>query len=273
MPKVEQFYGEPAPLSVPSSPAAITKAWRSHRARFRTWIEGLDGEDWLAATRCSAWNVSQVVQHLASGSQFLGYTLHQANKGEATRLLQSFDPQTTPGDAARMFAGLPEAELLEQLRAVDAQVDAELERSNDAAMAESPIGSVPAHLSVNHFLYDSWVHERDLMLPLGDDPLVDPEETAVVSAYVLALAALARTAGSPPPAPRTILLHLTDLDRYAQVDVGDGVRVTWAAAGPANVAGTSADITDKISGRTSQQTVVADGPGTDFLDHFATLMG
>ncbi len=51
--------------------------------------------------------------------------------------------------------------------------------------ADTPLGWVPWPLSLNHLLWDSWLHERDLLLPLGAAPAPDPREVALVGSYQL----------------------------------------------------------------------------------------
>lgn len=135
-----------------------------------------------------------MAQHLVSGAQFLGYTLHQARKGETTRFLDGFDAQETAAVAIAQLDGLSPRQLLDELEKTDERVDAELvalEREGWEATAEAPPGHVGAQIAVNHFLFDSWVHERDLLLPTGEQPPTDRCEAALVVSYVLGLAALA----------------------------------------------------------------------------------
>lgn len=45
-----------------------------------------------------------------------------------------------------------------------------------STVAESPVGHVPIRFVCSHALWDSWVHERDIMLPLGLPLVVEPDE-------------------------------------------------------------------------------------------------
>ena len=196
MTQIRQFYGaNGAPFAVPGRLDEIAAAWTSHRQRLRGWFTALTEDGWSGATRCTDWGVLDLAQHLISGSQFLGYTLHQSRKGEATRLLEGFDPQTTPALSAAQFAGLSPRDLLERMTDMDARVEHELGSlavDGGAAPAEAPPGQVPAHVAVNHFLFDSWVHERDLMLPANELPVTEPNEAAMVASYVVGLTGLAQ---------------------------------------------------------------------------------
>ncbi len=55
------------------------------------------------------------------------------------------------------------------------------------ATAESPVGHVPVRVLVHHALWDSWVHERDIALPLERSPSVEPDELRSCLRYVSAL--------------------------------------------------------------------------------------
>ena len=47
-----------------------------------------------------------------------------------------------------------------------------------STVAESPAGHVPIRLLASHALWDAWVHERDILLPLGMVPAEEPDEIA-----------------------------------------------------------------------------------------------
>ena len=92
-------------------------------------------------------------------------------------------------------------------------------------MAEAPPGRLPAHMAVNHFLFDSWVHEHDLMLPRGEIPAVDRFGGRGRGELPVGLASL--QAGST-----TFLdLRLTSPDLRVGLDVaGEMVHVTLGSA-------------------------------------------
>ena len=56
-----------------------------------------------------------------------------------------------------------------------------------STMAESPLGAVPIRLLMSHALWDSWVHERDILIPLGIEPAVNADEVVASLRYVAAL--------------------------------------------------------------------------------------
>lgn len=277
--KVRQYYDEPGvPIGLPSRPANVVSAWRSHRRRFRRWFNDLPAERWSDATRCSDWAVSDIAQHLISGAQFLGYTLHQAGKGQATHLLEGFDTQATPALTTAQWGGRSTAELLAQLEAMDSRVDEQIDAlapGEWATWAEAPPGRVRAYVAINHFLFDSWVHERDVMLPAGEEPAIVADEAACVVSYVLALAGVARTVDDDVTTRADFLIGMSDIHQVLRVEAGGaGARVSVCAedATPDLAAPTGA-IVDRATGRQ-----VDDWPATDvdvaaYLRRLATVLG
>ncbi len=219
----------------------------------------------------------ELVLDLISGAQFLGYTLHQACKGEPTRLLADFDAQKTPKATTAMFDGLRPDQLLDQLHAMDARVDLELQQL--AAMgwrmdAEAPPGHVAAHVAINHFLFDSWLHERDVLLPAGQVPVTDPDEAAAVASYVLALAGIAGAVDDGAQRPAAIRVQLTDLDRHLRLDVAGGTSDVRFCPGGAstNVAASAGALVDVATGRAAHSSIDADAPASAVLTQLATVM-
>jgi len=211
------------------------------------------------------------VRHLASGSQFLGYTLHEANRGRATTLMRNFDPHETVQEAAAMLGDMTPAQARRTLASMDASVAAELlavEETGWAVMAEAPLGHVPAHLSVNHFLFDSWVHEYDLMLPRGERPQIEQAEIESVVPYAVALAGVAT--GSIA----SFDVRVADPDLRIGVRVADGVTLVEVGSAPSGapvVEGTAQDIVDRATGR-SGGAVEGDERALAVLDAFGRML-
>lgn len=269
---MHQYYVDAGvPLRLVGDVRAPAIAWRSHRTRLGAWLEALPDAEWSGPTRCSEWDVTGLVRHLASGSQFLGYTLHEALKGRATRLLDEFDPhRTVQASAAQLGDLTPQGARL--LRAqMDASVDSECERLDSvgwAATAEAPPGWLPAHLAVNHFLFDSWVHEYDLMVPRGEQPFVDRLEAELVLRYVVGLASVLAVAPTP------MEVHATDVDLRLNLEVENGVTTVRSGPGPQSapaVTGRLVDVIDRATGRPSGP-VDGDPRALAVLDGFGAIL-
>ena len=269
---LRQFYGEDgAPLCLERDLGAPAMAWHSHRARLRSWVDSVPDREWSGPTRCALWDMTGLVRHLISGSQFLGYTLHKANAGTATILMQGFDThRTVQADAAR-FGDLSPSSARDLLASKDVAVDVELghaQRDRWSSMAEAPPGRVPAHLAVNHFLLDSWVHELDLMLPRGEQPVMDGAEAEVVVCYLVGLASLETGATT------TLDVRLAGPDlRVGLAVVNSRVHVTIGSApsGAAVIEGQVVDFVDRTTGRQSGP-VSGDAAGLAVLDGFGSLL-
>jgi hypothetical protein len=96
-----QFYdGLGVPLQIDREPEVVAVAWTSHRTRLRTWLNSVPDAQWSGPTRCELWDITGLVRHLVSGSQFLGYTLHRARGGTPTDLMRDYLAR-----ASEMYAG------------------------------------------------------------------------------------------------------------------------------------------------------------------------
>jgi uncharacterized protein (TIGR03083 family) len=227
--ELRQFYGGTGvPLCVHRDVGAPARAWRGHRQRLQDWLASVPDAEWGGPTRCSLWDMTALVRHLVSGSQFLGYTLHKANGGVSTALMQGFDTHRTVQADAESFGEMTPDTARDLLAAKDALVAAEIvkaEQDGWSATAEAPPGHLPAHLAVNHFLMDSWVHEYDLMLPRDESPVMDRVEAEVVVSYLIGIATLQTSSLN------SLDLRLTGPDVRIGLDVApDMVHVTIGSA-------------------------------------------
>lgn len=268
----QQFYdGAGVPLRIEGAAEDPADAWRSQRARLRGWLAGLPDAEWSGLTRCDEWDVTLLVRHMASASQFLGYTLHQAGDGVRTDLLRDFDSHGTVQAAASLLGDLTPADTRAVLASMDVAVDRELERMREmgwSAIAEAPPGNLPAELAVSHFLFDSWVHEYDLMLPREEQPPLDWLEACVTVRYVVGLASVATESRVP------LDLRLTEPDMRIGVDVSDGIVEVTIGPAPTKAAvieGHVTDFVDRATGRPAG-TVRGDDGALAVIDNFALLL-
>ena len=119
-------------------------------------------------------------------------------------------------------------------------------------LAESPAGHVSVAAVVQHALWDAWVHERDVVIPLGLAPVEEDDEVLASLQYAAAVnAGFGLMAGIAVPA--TLLLEVTDPDARIAVTVDDTVHTT-AVAGDVPpdavvLAGRAVDLTEMLSTR------------------------
>ena len=63
----------------------------------------------------------------------------------------------------------------------------DLEPAGWDVLAEAPPGHIAVRAVVAHALWDSLIHERDVVLPLGLEPVIEPDELALSLRYAAAL--------------------------------------------------------------------------------------
>ncbi len=249
--EIEPRYHGPPLIDVEADPR--TPFLRQHR-RLRAMFEGLADEDWRATSRCEGWTAQDVASHLASVDGFWLASIRAGRKGTPTRFLVGFDPKATPEmlvDSGRAKAP-PEtlADLVAASEALCAVVD-ELTEDELDTIAEAPPGHVSIRALLHHALWDSWVHERDVSLPLGRTPDVEPDEVLASLSYVAGLSpAFAIMAGT---AKRdALVLEVTEPQATLVVEAdADQVRVRHGAApaGALVLTGTGVDLVERLSVR------------------------
>jgi len=160
------------------------------RRRFAAMLASLADEQWHAPSRCADWDVQDVASHLVGVDAFWHMSLSAGLSGEPTRVLADFDPASTPAMLIEPMRALPPSDVLAQLDAsINRFLDAlaSLDDAGWATAAETPPGYLPVRLLAHHALWDCWVHERDVALPLGLVPPVEADEVAASMRYAAAL--------------------------------------------------------------------------------------
>ncbi len=222
------------------------------RERLAAVLGGLDEEQWRTASRCQGWSVQDVIAHLVGTNQFWAISIVSGRQGAPTRYLATFDPVATPAlmvDAVRQQSA---AETLVQFRETNqamADALADMGEAEWLVTAEGPPGHIPLCAMVAHALWDSWVHERDIVLPLGLDPVVEPDEVALCLAYAAALSPAFLAAGG---SVRTgaFAVQATDPEVSLAVDVGATVVVRpGGATAPPCLTGPAVDLVEGLSFR------------------------
>lgn len=186
----------------------------------------LTDEQWRTQSRCADWSARDVVAHLVDADRFWDVSLRAGLAGEPTRMLDGFDPARTPAELASAFADVPGAAVLEQYAEVVESLCGVIESLDDAgweALTEAPPGHLPASAMVHHALWDSWVHERDVLVPIGVDVPVERDEVLAALSYVVALGpAFAAAAGGSG----SIGVEVVDLDVAVTVEMDGVARVS-----------------------------------------------
>jgi len=175
--------------------------------------------------------------------------------GEPTRFLATFDPVASP---AQLVAGSGDVSTGEVLARFVASTDAlvglcsSLDHAGWSAAAEAPPGHVSVSAVAHHALWDSWVHERDVLVPLGLAPEPEADEVAACLRYVAALGpALALNRGAAGSG--VLAIDATGPDVVVVHDIGEEVVVRAGAAGAPTVelrlAGDAVELLEALSVR------------------------
>lgn len=226
----------------------------AQRRRLEALLADLTDAEWQHPSRCDAWTVQDVVSHLISTNGFWAVSIQAGLSGEPTRFLGAFDPVATPAQLADQERGTPPAATLEQLAASTAALAAVVDGLSPAdwqVVAEAPPGHLPIALVADHALWDGWVHERDIVLPLGRPPVVEPDEVLTCLHYAAALGSAFEVCAGVATA-RSVALEVRDPDARIVV-TADGATVR-VDAGPApadaiTVAGDAVELLELLSTR------------------------
>ena len=135
------------------------------------------------------------------------------------------------------------------------------------AVGESPLGHLPARLLFGHAFWDSWLHERDIFVPLGTVP-VEPDELLAVTCFCLLFAGLQggllgdeRATGPRLLAPVDVRLRFDELpDTALRVEYDTGARIDLIDRSTASPAGSAVALVDGFTGRGPTAALAAELP-------------
>ncbi|MGH9086133.1 MAG: maleylpyruvate isomerase N-terminal domain-containing protein [Acidimicrobiales bacterium] len=227
------------------------------RQRLRDVLAGLDQAQWATESRCAGWSVQDVIAHLVGTNQFWAASMAAGLAGVPTRFLGSFDPVATPAEMVGGMRSLTPADVLARFVESNAALAAlvgDLDPDAWTVLAEAPPGHVPLHAVALHALWDAWIHERDVVLPLGLPAAEEPDEVAACLMYVAGVGP-AFSVSSHPGRRGLLAVEATDPDLQLLVEAGPTVHVRScaAAAGTPTLAGTAVDLVEALSFRAPLQ--------------------
>jgi uncharacterized protein (TIGR03083 family) len=221
------LYDTPGFMRFEVPPADPSVALLRQRRRLASILAELGDAQWAAPSRCEAWSVRDVVSHLVTTNQFWAISITAARSGEPTRLLATFDPVATPEELVDATRSLPWSKVLGRIVDTNealAESVAGLDDDGWSALGEAPPGHVPLRAVALHALWDAWIHERDIVLPLRLDPDEEADEIAGCLGYAAVLSpALAVAGGSTRHG--SIVIETTEPEVRVVVDVGEGIVV------------------------------------------------
>lgn len=251
--KIAPRYDTEPLVTLDGPPDAIGVPLVRQRRRFGDVLSSLSPEQWEAPSRCDGWRVQDVAAHLAGVDRFWNLMIQSGLAGTRTRFLADFDPKATPAlmvDAAR--AASPQATLAEFLEASGTLCGAveSLDQDEWLAIGESPAGHVTISTLAHHALWDAWVHERDVTVPLGLVQDEQPDEIVASLRYAAALAPMfSRQGGSDRTG--TLAVDVTHPDARFVVTVDDRVHIADGDAPPSALVltGSAVEVLESLSVR------------------------
>jgi uncharacterized protein (TIGR03083 family) len=252
-------YDGPPIISIEQAgPAGIPPVARQRR-RLESMLAGLDNEEWGSVSRCQGWTVKDVVAHLVGVNTFWQASVLAGRSGTPTRMLVHFDPVTTPALMVSQMRELDASDVLTQfVTSNDGFLDV-LDALDDDGwdqLAETPPGHLPIRLLAHHALWDAWIHERDIALPLGLLPPTEADEVLSSLRYVAALTAAMAMEGDD--ARGVFAIEATDPESRLVVDVAESVvvRDDVAPLGTPCLCGKGVALVEAVSVRTPIPTPV-----------------
>jgi uncharacterized protein (TIGR03083 family) len=226
--KIAPRYDTEPIVTLDGPPSAVRGPFLRQRQRFAKALAELSPEQWAVQSRCAGWRVQDVVAHLTTTDQFWNVSIQSGLAGVPTRILAEFDPRATPAalvDAVR--GATPDetfAAYLEANQALRTTIES-LDEQGWAALAEAPVGHVTVSAIAHHALWDSWVHERDVLEPLGIAQDEEPDEIVASLRYAAVLGP-AFAVQSSTRHRGSLALDVTRPDLRVIVTVDDDVSVT-----------------------------------------------
>jgi uncharacterized protein (TIGR03083 family) len=239
-------------------PQHLLEVWARQRHRFTEVLRGFGPKDWAAPTRCADWCAHDVVRHLCDGNAIA------AGAGPDDRALDltaGFDPRITPRGWPVVSAHESPSATVSLFQATTGELLAVLRdrlaqgRRFDVRL---PYGPMDWTILVLHAFWDSWLHERDVLLAQGRDHPTDGDATGYAAAYGVFIAAAVAALFGDQVQERLTLGG--DGGGVFDLDSRDGVTLTATRAPTAGPP--AAEITDALAGRPPDAAVLGDLPAS-----------
>jgi uncharacterized protein (TIGR03083 family) len=250
--QLQPHYGDQPLLAVDLPPTGPVHPVVAQRRRLAAELAQLDEAGWRTPSRCEGWTAQDVITHLISTNQFWAFSIEAGLRGEPTRFLATFDPVASPAqlvvDAGEVPVEQTLATFTETSEALATLVEG-LSEDDFAALAEAPPGHLPIARVCDHAVWDSWIHERDVFLPMGRRPPVEDDEVRASLRYAATLG-LAFGVAQGRSAEGSVVVEATDPNDVFAVTTGEGcVRVQFGPVGddPTYLRGDAVTLLEQLS--------------------------
>jgi uncharacterized protein (TIGR03083 family) len=224
-------------------PQRLLDVWARQRRRFTEILRGFGPDDWAAPTRCADWSAHDVVRHLCDGN-----TIAAGTGGNTLDLTAGFDPRITPRGWPAVCASESPAATFSRFQSTTDHLLTCLRArlAEDLSFeARLPYGPMDWTILVLHAFWDSWLHERDVLLPQHRNHPTDGSATRHAAAYGLFIAAIVAAMSGPRVHEKLTLGG--EGGGVFELDGRDGVTLIvtpMTTAGPP-----AAGVTDTLAGR------------------------
>jgi len=226
-------------------PEHLLEVFGEQRRRFVQVLREFRPDDWAAPTRCADWSAHDVIRHLCDCNAIA------AGAGPDDRTLDitaGFDPRITPRGWLTTSAGeSPDDTLGRFVTTTDEALAVLCTRlaQNCRFDVRLPYGPMDWTVLVLHGFWDSWLHERDVLLARGTEHPTASDATGYAAAYGLFIAAAVASMFGDPVQEKLTLGGdgggVFDLDSRGAIEL-TVTRMT--TAGPP-----AAEVTDALAGR------------------------
>jgi uncharacterized protein (TIGR03083 family) len=240
-------------------PQHLLDVWARQRQRFTEVLRAFGPADWPAPTRCTDWSAHDVVRHLCDGNAIAAGTT-----GHTFDVAAGFDPRITPRGWPAISARESPGATLRRFQATTDELLARLRdrlaRGNRFDVVRLPYGPADWTIFVLHAFWDSWLHERDILLAQGREHPTDGDATVYAAAYGLFIAAAVAARSGEQVRERLTLGG--DGGGVFELGGRDGVTLTVSRvlAGAAPQGPPAAEVTDALAGRPPAAAVLGDLP-------------
>ncbi len=255
----------------------VEATFRAHRDRLIAELSELTEKEWNGPTRCHLWSVADVVSHLTDGNRWGLAGLQAAHRGTESSFMTTFDNRLTPHEYVKAARGRPREKVVEDLATGTERLLKAVERVHKAghAFMQTPIGRVSLTFAVLHILWDSWLHERDVLAPLNESPAYPADELRLVASYAVLLAGIAISSATTTPQRCGVVLDGPGGGHY-RMEIGETIHVEVEMPGPAVGTvpqGPILSTIDALAGRGHLEDVVNGSPDTiRLLSIFPAMM-
>jgi len=246
---------------VEPGPEVVGAALQLQRARLLELFRGFTAEQWQAPSRCSEWTVHEVVRHLVDAANLDGARL----RGEApTENDGRIDPRSDPQRWLKASHGQSPDDTIAAFEAAAGSEQTALQhrvatRSTD--QVGGPYGPLHWALLAAHVLWDGWLHERDIVRPLGLPHESSAEEDRLAALYGLTISSTVPALFGSSLA-MTVELTGSSPGVYVIEATSEGTRVRVAVDGTADLQADTCALLDSLAGRGEPLANVAEGPTT-----------